>query len=100
MTKSEFDRLFSRFKIDAYNYIFANAPRRTGNLQRSIRYEEIDGGFRIIIDISYMVYTEEKWGYNKHWGKTLQNPNYKWLQNSVYNLAIRFAERLKGVVVV
>lgn len=84
--------------MEAINYIKANAPYRTGNLNKSIKLEEINGGFVIIIDVSYMVYTEEAWTYNSRWGKTLNNPNYKWLQTSVERLAQRFASQLKGVV--
>lgn len=96
---SELERRFEQFKIEAINYIKANAPYRTGHLKHSIKLEAIDNGFAIVIDVEYMKYTEEAWTHNKRWGKTLNNKNYKWLQSSVERLAQRFAMNLKGVVV-
>lgn len=99
MTTNEFKLKFNEFKIEAYNYIKASSPYRTGDLRNAIKFNETPNGFEIVIDIDYMKYTEEEWGFHSSWNKTLKNPNYKWLQESVYNLAVRFASSLKGVVV-
>lgn len=99
MTTNEFRLKFNQFKIEAYNYIKASSPYRTGALRNAIKFNETKDGFEIIIDIDYMKYTEEAWTFNSRWNKTLRNPNYKWLQESVYNLALRFANTLQGVVV-
>jgi len=94
----KFKRQFDRFKVEATSLITHNAPYRTGELRRSIKRVDIPNGFQIIIDVDHMKYTEEEWTYNKRWGKTLTNKNQYWLRDSTYNLAERFARKLKGVV--
>ena len=93
---SELERRFEQFKIEAINYIKANAPYRTGHLKHSIKLEGDRQWFAIVVDVEYMKYTEEAWTYNKDRGKTLNNKNYKWLQSSVERLAQDFNEFERG----
>lgn len=95
----DFKRQFELFKTEVLSFIIANAPYRTGDLRRAIKLVEIDHGFKIEVDISYMVYTEEAWTYNSWWGKTLNNPNYKWFAKSIETVVWKFAQKLKGVVI-
>lgn len=97
MTIDEFSKRFDRFRLEALSYIKAASPYRTGNLRANIKYQHNADGFSIIIDVEYMQYTEEKWTYNRRWGKVLQNPHEGWLRESVRRLAEQFAISLKGV---
>lgn len=72
-----------------------NAPYRTGELKANIRLEEIKGGFSVVCDIYYMPYTEEKWGYNSWWKKTLVNPNEGWFKES-FETSLRFLSQVYG----
>lgn len=71
------------------------APVRTGSLKGQIRIERIEGGFKIVSDIYYMKYTEEKWEYNSHWKKILINPNEGWFKEA-FKLSIQFLSNLFG----
>lgn len=93
-----FQQAFDDFKQRAYFYIYSNAPRRSGALKSSIRLEETSEGFNIIIDISYMVYTEERWIHPRWRGR--ENPNLKWFKNTVEALALEFATQYGGRVYV
>jgi len=77
--------------------IFQNqSPKpRTGALKGQIRIERSDKGFMIVSDIYYMPYTEEKWTYNKRWGKTLINPNEGWFKEA-FEIALRFLASVFG----
>lgn len=76
--------------------IFQNqAPVDTGTLKGQIRVERSDKGFIIVSDIYYMPYTEEKWAYNKRWGKTLINPNEGWFKEA-FEIALRFLASVFG----
>lgn len=89
-----FQQAFDEFKQRAYFYIYANAPRRSGALKSSIRLEEYENGFDIVIDISYVVYTEERWIHPRWRGR--ENPNLHWIKRSVELLAQEFASQYGG----
>lgn len=95
---NKLDKELRVFEQEVLNYIKAQAPYRTGQLKANIRKVKTNNGFKIVIDIWYMQYTEEAWTYNKRWGKTLLNPNYKWLRNSVERLCNKIANKLEGRV--
>jgi outer membrane protein assembly factor BamE (lipoprotein component of BamABCDE complex) len=86
------------FKARTYFYIFSNAPRRSGKLQANIKIQDTPVGFDIIIDISYMVYTEEHWISPRWRGR--ENPNLKWLKRTVERLAQEYASQIGGKVYV
>jgi hypothetical protein len=98
MTTDEFKKKFRQFRQEAFNFIKAQAPYRTGTLKNNIRYEQHEDGFSIIIDIWYMQYTEEAWTYNKRWGKTLINKNEGWFRQAVETIVMLASMYFKGVV--
>lgn len=97
MTREEFRIRFEIFKRVAMSYIMSNAPERTGDLKVSIHLVENEDGFSIVVDIDYMVYTEERW-ISPRW-KGRENPRLYWLRETVEELARVFAAELGGVSV-
>lgn len=95
ITFDEFKLLFDRFRLEALAYIKARAPRRSGRLKTSIHFQQNHDGFSIIIDISYVVYTEERWISPRWRGR--ENPNLGWIRECVRRLANKFANKVKGV---
>jgi hypothetical protein len=71
----------------------ATAPTRTGTLKGKIRLEYMDGGIRIISDIYYMPYTEEKWISPRWRGRA--NPNEGWFKEAM-EISMQFLSRLYG----
>ena len=76
--------------------IFKNqSPVNRGILKGQIRIEKFGLGFRVVSDIYYMPYTEEKWIYNRRWGKTLPNPNEGWFKTAM-EISIKFVSSVYG----
>ncbi len=80
---------------DVLYIIQANTPYRTGELRRSFMLEPTEDGFVIYTENEYMQYTNEAWGYNKHWEKQLRNPNENWFDETIEMIADYLA-RLGG----
>ena len=66
-------------------------------LKASFKIVNNNNGFSIIVDIDYVVYTEEPWISSKWKGR--QNPNLYWLKNGLTRYINTVAGELKGVVV-
>jgi len=81
-------------KNQALVIVQATSPYRTGNLSRSFKIRLIEGGFEIYTDVSYMVYTEEKWISPKWRGR--QNPNEAWFKETTEFIADYIARNLGG----
>lgn len=59
LTKSQFMRKFEESKQKAFMKFFQNSPVDTGYLRSKIILIELENGFQIVNDVSYMQYTEE-----------------------------------------
>ena len=82
---------------EAQKYLRRVCPYDTGNLNNSISVNIEDG--RAFIKIGgelapYAVYTNERW-VAPRW-KGAKNPNEKWIDNAVKNLAIQFSAMFGG----
>ena len=82
-------------KNAVYQIFQANAPERTGDLKRNMRIELSEKGFSVVVDIEYMPYTEEAWGFNRRWGYTGINPNQGWFKES-FEISLRFLSQVYG----
>lgn len=70
----------------------SQAPTRKGDLKNLIRIETFDGGFRIVSDIYYMPFTNEKWVHPRwRW----PNPNEGWWDEA-FDIAMRFLSSMYG----
>lgn len=83
----------------AWDFLRESAPVDTGNLkQNAIRIVKVsDEEYQIIVDADiapYAVYTNERWVSPKWGGK--QNPNEKWIDAEVKNIAEIIASYLGG----
>lgn len=97
MTEQKLKRQLKSWAALYFAEVFKNAPVRTGELRSNIVTYTYGNKFGLMIDVEHMKYTEEAWTYNKRWGKTLPNPNEKWLLATV-EFIIEQA-RLKGGIV-
>jgi len=86
-------KLDSQIAAQIRRIFLANAPERKGNLKRQIRVEIEGNILRVISDIYYMPYTEEKW-ISKQW-RGRENPNEAWFRKSVEQ-SIDFLSRIYG----
>lgn len=85
--------LDSQIAAQIRRIFLANAPERKGGLKRQIRVEVEGNILRVISDIYYMPYTEEKW-ISKQW-RGRENPNEAWFRKSVEQ-SIDFLSRIYG----
>lgn len=83
MTEEKLQKLLQAWAMLYFAEVFKNAPVKSGYLRSQILTYTHGNKFGLMIDVPYMKYTEEAWGYNKRWKKTLVNPNEKWLLGTV-----------------
>jgi len=80
MTRKELENEIQLLKNQAFIMVRESSPVRTGNLQRSVRVEDLpDGGFQVYIDTKqapYAIHTLEKWTHKRWHGRP--NPNEGW----------------------
>lgn len=87
LTKSQFRRKFEEAKQKAFMTYFQNSPVDTGYLRSKILLIELENGFQIVNDVSYMQYTEESW----HLRSNKVNPNEGWYRRTteqVFNMIV------------
>lgn len=84
---------------DVLFMVQSQAPYRTGELMRSFQVEQTEDGFVVWNEIDHMKYTNEPWGFNRHWGKMLNNPNVYWFDETV-ELIAQYIAGLEGGYVV
>lgn len=81
-----------------YQIFQAIAPVRTEFLKDHIHLDFTDTGFEIYItvaEVPYVPYTEEAWGYNSRWKKTLTNPNEGWFREA-FEMCINMVSNITG----
>lgn len=85
MTRAQFNTKFELAKDKAFGIFYQNCPVDTGylrsKLDKAIIVTELENGFAISNDVSYMVYTEESW----HLRTDKVNPNEGWFRRSFEN---------------
>jgi len=99
MTREELIRELEILRVQAITIFQAQAPYRKGNLMRAIRIEPLTAqdGFRIVLDISYAVYTEEEWLSPRWRGR--KNPNEKWFKKA-FEFVIQYIQNRMGITFV
>lgn len=83
MNRDDVKKLMKEWAFTYAVEVIQAAPERKGTLKKGIIGYATDRSFGVMIDVPHMKYTEEKWEYNRRWGKTLVNPNEKWLLSTL-----------------
>lgn len=89
-----------KLMADVLFVVQSASPYKTGDLMRSFQVEKTEDGFVVWTEMDYMQFTNEPWGYNSHWGKTLNNPNVYWFDEVVKYIAEYIAGLEGGYVVI
>ena len=96
--KIDIDMKLQMLLAQALIIVQTQSPYRSGELSRSFKIRNVDGGVEIYTDVDYMVYTNEAWLSPKWRGR--QNPNQDWFKEATELIARYIAMGLGGQVYV